>query len=260
MAGRPAFGLPRRIVTLDPMRLLILLLGTLVSLAAAEPVTVLAAASLTEALTEIGKAFELAHPPARIRVASGASSQLRLQIQQGAPAQVFASADEVQMDILVREGRIKQAHHLATNRLALLARQAGPVKTWKDLAHGGVRLVMTQASVPIGAYTDLLLDRLGEEAGAPPRFAAQVRRNVVSREAHVRQLRAKVELGEADAAVVYATDVLPPKPGLRVVPIPDSLQPRIQVTVGALEPAGDAFVAFALGPQGQAVLRRLGFR
>lgn len=253
-------GLSRRIVTLDPMRLLILLLGTLVSMAAAEPVTVLAAASLAEALAEIGKAFEGAHPQARVRVASGASSQLRLQIQQGAPAQVFASADEAQMEILIREGRIKASHRLASNRLAVLARGSGPVKQWTDLARGGVRLVMTQTSVPIGVYTEVLLERLGQVTGAPPRFAPQVRRNVVSREAHVRQLRAKVELGEADAAVVYATDLLPLKPGLRVVPVPEMLQPDIRVTLAALEPAGEAFVTFALGPQGQAILHRLGFR
>ena len=242
------------------MRLLILLIGALLPLAAGEPVTVLAAASLTEALGEVGKAFEAIHPNHPVRISFGASSQLRLQIQQGAPAQVFASADEAQMEALITLGRVKGALRLCSNRLALLARDPGPVKSWSDLAKGGVRLVVTQPPVPIGVYTEVLLESLGREPGAPQGFTIMARQNVVSRESHVRQLRSKVELGEADAALVYATDALHPKRGVRIVPLPERLQPSIHFTIAALEPDGEAFVTFATGPQGQAILQKFGFR
>lgn len=242
------------------MRLLILLIGVLLPLAAGDPVTVLAAASLTEALGEMGKAFEASHPQKTVRMSFGASTQLRLQIQQGAPAQVFASADEAQMEALLRAGRVKVSHRLGSNRLALLARDSGPVKSWGDLAQGGVRLVVTQPPVPIGIYTEALLESLGQEPGAPQGFTVRTRQNVVSREAHVRQLRAKVELGEADAAIVYASDALQPKRGIRVLPLPERLQPQIRFTIAALEPSGEAFVTFATGPRGQAILQKFGFR
>lgn len=274
------------------MRLLILLIGALLPLVAAEPITVLAAASLTEALGEVGKAFKALHPTHPVRIAFGASNQLRLQIQQGAPAQVFASADEAQMEALVKAGRVKTSRRLGSNRLALLARDPGPVKSWSDLAKGGVRLVVTQPPVPIGLYTEALLERLGREPEAPRGFSGGTRQNVVSRETHVRQLRAKVELGEADAAIVYASDALHPKRGVRIVPLPEHLQPEIHFTIAALEPdraggftrprgggfrggrsepseqavlpgalsAGEAFVNFATGPQGRAILQKYGFR
>ena len=242
------------------MRLLILLIGALLPLAAGDPVTVLAAASLTEALGAVGRAFEANHPQKTVRMAFGASSQLRLQIQQGAPAQVFASADEAQMEALLGAGRVKASHRLGSNRLALLARDSGPVKSWADLAKDGVRLVVTQPPVPIGVYTEALLGSLGREPGAPPGFAAKTRQNVVSRESHVRQLRAKVELGEAYAALVYASDALHLQRGVRLVPLPERLQPEIHFTIAALEASGEAFVAFATGPRGQAILHKFGFR
>lgn len=242
------------------MRFFAVLLGALLPLAAGEPVTVLAAASLADVLRETGRAFEARHPGTTLRFGFGASNQLRLQLQQGAPADVFASADELQLELLRREGRIRAFQPLAANRLALAVRRPGPVRAWQDLARPGVRLVMTPASVPIGLYSDQLLSRLAQEPGAPPGFLSAVRRNVRSREPNVRQLRAKVELGEADAALLYATDLVPPPPGLGTAPLPEALQPDIRLGIAALAPAGEAFVRFATGPEGRAIFQRHGFR
>jgi molybdate transport system substrate-binding protein len=134
----------------------------------------------------------------------------------------------------------------------------------KDLARDGVKFVTAQTSVPIGQYTAQMLDTASADPTYGPDFKARVEANTVSREDNVRQVVSKVQLGEADAAVVYSTDATPQvRDRLQVIQVPDPLQTLavypIAVARGGNSAGGDAFVAYVLGSEGQATLARWGF-
>jgi molybdate transport system substrate-binding protein len=229
-------------------------------------VTVFAAASLTEAFGEVKGAFEKASPAWEVRLSFGASSQLRAQIEQGAPADVFASADGEQMTPLVKTGRVSGPRVFARNRLAVVvpASNPGRIRSVKELARPGLRLVTTSVAVPIGRYTQEALGKLDRLPGYGADFTARVNRNVVSRETNVRGVLAKVELGEADGAIVYETDGRS-TPRVKVLPIPEKANvvaeyPIVVVRDGPARAGGEAFSRFVLSKAGQEVLRRYGFR
>ncbi|HEU4752501.1 MAG TPA: molybdate ABC transporter substrate-binding protein, partial [Armatimonadota bacterium] len=185
-----------------------LALAMLLPARAAGPVQVYAAASLTDAFNALRPEFERANPGTTVRFNFGASSTLRTQIEQGAPADVFASADRAQMEPLVGGKLVETPARLAGNRLVVVLPSSNPgrIASLKDLARPGMKVVATAASVPIGRYTQEVLRKLGRMPGYPAGYAAAVERNIVSREPNVRSVLAKVELGEADAAFVYETD------------------------------------------------------
>jgi molybdate transport system substrate-binding protein len=197
----------------------------------------------------------------------GASSQLTTQLAQGARADVFASADQVQMDNARKADAIAgQERVFARNRLVLIAPKDNPkqIGALEDLAKDGVKFVTAQPAVPVGQYTAQLLDK----ATADPRYGAdfksRVEANTVSKEDNVRQVVTKVLLGEADAAIVYSTDATPQvRNQLRLVQIPDLLQTLatypIAVAKGGNSTGGEAFVAYVLGAEGQAKLASYGF-
>ncbi|MEZ4471579.1 MAG: molybdate ABC transporter substrate-binding protein [bacterium] len=222
----------------------------------ASEVVVFAASSLTDAYRALGAAFEAAHPGTRVVFAFAGSQTLRLQIDQGAPADVFASADATHL-----EGPRLTGHHtVARNALVIITPLANPagVDGLADLPRAR-RVVLGTPEVPIGRYTAALLDRAAAALG--PDFRARVEAAVASREANVRLVRAKVELGEADAAIVYRTDATP---RVRVVSVPAAWQPTVALLearlVDAPHPAlADAWLAFTAAPAGQAILRAHGF-
>lgn len=230
-------------------------------------VVVFAAASLTDAFQELGRDLQLAHPGLLVTFNFGASSQLRTQLEQGARADVFASADERQMAAAVDAGVLRgPARTLARNELTIIVPMANPgqVRSLRDLERPGLRLVTADPVVPIGAYTRELLARASAEPDYGSDFQERVERNVVSREANVRQVVAKIQLGEADAAVVYSSDLTPAvREQVAAVPVPAMLNVQtaypIAEAMGANPAAGAAFVSYALSPAGQAVLRRWGF-
>ena len=229
--------------------------------------TVFAAASLTDAFKEIGVAFERANPGAQVAFNFGASSQLRAQLEQGARADVFASADQTQMEAAGRVGALAgPARVLVRNRLTIITPKGSSkgVASVKDLANEGVRIVTTQPNVPIGQYTQAMLERASADPSYGPDFKARVEQNVVSREDNVRQVLAKVQLGEADAALVYTSDVTPQlRDQLRQVAVPAPLNTLatypVAVARGANTPGGEAFVEYLLAPPGQDILARWGF-
>jgi molybdate transport system substrate-binding protein len=236
-----------------------------VSATPAEPrdVTVFAAASLREAFATLGAAFEAAHPEAHVVWSFAGSQTLRAQIEQGAPADVFASADERQMQALVAAGRVEEPRVFATNELVVVVARAraGALDTLAALP-GAARVVLGAPEVPVGAYSAQMLERAGASFGAD--FKARVEARVVSREPDVRQVLAKVALGEADAGVVSRTDALAAKDKVAVVPIPPALDVRatypVAVTRGAPAPAlARAFVELLLSPTGQRALAERGF-
>lgn len=233
----------------------------------AADLTVVAAASLTDAFKELGGAFERAHPGTKVTFSFAASSLLRTQIEQGAPADVFASADMAQMEPLVKSGKVRAVAAFARNRLVVVTPAANPgrIRRLQDLARPGLRLVITAEQVPIGRYTRAALARMSGAGGLGSDFQQKVLANVLSQEANVRALLTKVELGEADAAIVYASDAVAAGPKVRAIAIPTRFNEIAVYPIGvvtATRNAADAaaFARFVRSRPAQGTLKRYGFQ
>jgi molybdate transport system substrate-binding protein len=230
-------------------------------------VVVFAASSLTDAFKEIATEFQRLHPTARVVLSFGGSSQLATQLVNGARADVFASADQDQMTAVQRgNALVGGPQAFIQNRLMVIAPRDNPahIAALSDLARTGVKVIGAQVSVPIGAYTSTLLRSASADPAYGADFQRRVEQNVVSREDTVRQIVAKIQLGEADAAVVYTTDITPTIADQLVrIALPAELQViatyPIAVTNGHNRAGGEALVAFVQSPPAQAILLRWGF-
>lgn len=230
-------------------------------------VTVFAASSLTDAFKEIGANFET-DKGTPVTFNFGASSQLRTQLEQGASADVFASADQTQMDNARKANVINGPDvTFAKNRLVVITPKANPARIMSaaDLARPGVKFVTAAPEVPIGAYTQNMFAKMSTIDVFGPDFQERANANIVSREPNVRQVVAKVQLGEADAAVVYLTDVTPQSsPDLLTLPIPDDLNtlatyPIALVVNGPQAELAKTFIDMVTGSAGQTVLEKWRF-
>ncbi len=230
-----------------------------------QSLVVFAAASLSEAFGEIEPSFEAAHPGVHITFNFGGSQALRTQIEQGAPADVMASASPSEIDTLVAEGFIEQAapKELLTNKLVVILPAANPahVQQLQDLARPGLKLVLAAADVPVGKYARQALAEMDSVFGAG--FEARVLANVVSNEDNVKQAVAKVQLGEADAAIVYTSDAVA-APDLKQIEIPANLNVIARYEIAPLAASrnltlASEFVQYVLSPAGQKVLVKWGF-
>ncbi|MCC7362103.1 MAG: molybdate ABC transporter substrate-binding protein [Anaerolineales bacterium] len=258
----------------------VLLLGVSVPLAACVPtptatpaptgdLTVFAAASLTEAFTELGKQFEAAHPGSTVIFNFAGSNSLAQQIGQAGPADVFASANGAQLLVAIGTGRIVSGTQqtFVRNRLVVIYPNDNPggVSALPDLAQPGLKVVLAAAEVPVGQYSLDFLDKAAADAAFDPGFKEAVLANVVSYEDNVRAVLTKVALGEADAGIVYSSDVTGDgAAAVTKLDIPDSLNTLANYPIAALNdsphPAlAQAFVELVLSPEGQAVLARYGF-
>jgi molybdate transport system substrate-binding protein len=235
--------------------------------AAQTTLTVFAASSLTDAFKEIGVLFETERS-IPVTFNFGASSQLRTQLGLGAAADVFAPADQTQMDNARNDGSIAgQDATFARNRLVVITPRDNPgrVQSAADIARPGVRFVTAAPEVPIGVYTQNMFDKMSQIDVFGSDFKDRANANIVSREPNVRQVVAKVQLGEADAAVVYLTDVTPASaPDLLTIPIPDEVNtlasyPIALVSSGSETELGQAFIDLVMAPAGQAVLAKWNF-
>jgi len=211
--------------------------------------TVYAAASLTEVFPKID---------AKPRYSFGGSDQLALQIRQGAPADVFASASPKYTQLLYHDGLVRKPVTFATNKLVVIVPKSNPADLHSvyDLRRSGVKLVIGDQGVPIGSYTRQLLDALG--------IKDAVLRNVVSQETDVKGIVAKVALGEADAGFVYVTDARPVATKVQKIFLPAWAQPpiRYQVAMVGSTPrrvGARAFIRKLLSKRGRLLLRRAGF-
>jgi len=229
--------------------------------------TVFAASSLIDAFKEIGMAFE-AEKSTPVTFNFGASSQLRTQLQQGASADIFASADQAQMNNARTDGSIASADVVfAKNRLVVITPQNNPAQLMSaaDLARPGFKFVTAAPEVPIGVYTQNMFDKMSAIDVFGTDFKDRANANIVSREPNVRQVVAKVQLGEADAAVVYLSDVTPTSaPDLLTIPIPDDLNtlasyPIALVTNGSQAEIGQAFIDMVMSAAGQGILKKWNF-
>jgi len=223
--------------------------------------TVFAAASLTEAFSEMATAFEAIHPGVDVALNFAGSNTLRAQIEQGAQVDVFASANTKEMDSLVEIGLVNMDKKIVflTNRSVVITPENNPagLATLEELARPNLKLVLAAQEVPVGRYARLMLDNFG--AG----FKAKVLANVVSNETTVKQVVAKIQLGEADAGIVYASDAVA-APKLPVIEIPAEWNVLAEYPIATLKNAhhrelADEFVAFVLSPDGQAILMKWGF-
>jgi len=219
-------------------------------------VTVFAAASLTDAFEAIGEAFEETNPDVDVTFSFASSSGLVGQIIEGAPADVFAPADVASMDQLVEaEANRDDPRVFATNSLAIIVEAGNPlgITGVEDLAADSDLIVVSCApGVPIGAYTQEVFANAGVEV------------EIDSFEENVRAVSAKVQLGEADAGVVYATDVAAAGDAALGVAIPDDINVVAEYPIVTTAEAGNpdaaaGFVAFVLSDEGQAVLAEFGF-
>lgn len=217
-------------------------------------ITVFAAASLTDAFADVADAFESANGGASVELSFAASSGLREQILDGAPADVFASADPPNMEELVRAGEVEAPEVFATNRLQIVVPAGNPagVTGLADLARSELLVGLCAEEVPCGD--------LAREAFA----AAGVSPAADTSEADVRALLTKVEAGELDAGLVYVTDVLSAGDQVEGIDVPADADVVSRYPIGTVTSSGsrelaDAFVAFVLGEQGQAILEQHGF-
>ncbi|MBA2332023.1 MAG: molybdate ABC transporter substrate-binding protein [Actinobacteria bacterium] len=233
------------------LALLLLLLGGVgwANAKADDPVTVYAAASLTEPLPRVA-------PSARFQFAG--SNQLALQISQGAPADVFASASPLYTQQLHREGLVERPRTFATNSLVLAVPRLNParIRSVYDLTkRPKLKLVVAGAKVPVGLYTREVLRRLA---------LLRVLRKAVSQEPDVKGIVGKLALGEADAGFVYATDVRAAGGRLVAIPLPRRSQPTIRYEVAVVKSSKNRAGAFELiadllGADGRRELARTGF-
>ncbi|HET9457807.1 MAG TPA: molybdate ABC transporter substrate-binding protein [Candidatus Limnocylindrales bacterium] len=226
---------------------------------------VFAAASLREPVEAAGAGYEARHRGLVVRVAYASSTALRVQIEEGAPADLFLSADLANADRLEAAGLTAGSPvPFAGNRLAIVV-PAGRelVRAPRDLAADGVAVIAAGEGVPITAYAGQLVGRLATLPGYPGDFAARYAANVVSREDDVAAVVAKIGLGEGDAAIVYATDVAR-TPGVETIPLPAGVEivatyagVVVRDSPGAAE--GRAFLEWLAGPDGRAAFGAAGF-
>jgi molybdate transport system substrate-binding protein len=229
-----------------------------------ETLTVFAAASLTDAFTELAEGFESDNPAVRVRFNFAGSPVLVTQLEHGAEADLLATADQDNMDAALARGVVADAGMaFARNRLAIIvpASNPGGVSSARDLAKDALKLVLAQASVPAGRYARQMLEN--PEFGGS--FASDVLDNVVSEEPNVKAVVTKVQLGEADAGIVYVTDVTRDLAGeVEAIDLPEEFNViatyPVAVTRGAKQPdLASAFIAYALAEAGQATLEEYGF-
>jgi molybdate transport system substrate-binding protein len=229
--------------------------------------TVFAAASLSGAFTELGPIVEHSRPGLSIRFNFAGSQQLAAQLELGAPADVFASADERWMRRAVeRRLVVGEPVVFARNRLVVIVPRVNPgrIERLQDLARPGVKLVLAADVVPAGRYARQALARLGEAPGFPAGYARRALANVVSDEENVKAVVARVQLGEADAGLAYRSDVTPAVAArVRVLEIPGNCNVIAEYPIAILAAADDttdarAFIRASLGPKGRRVLERHG--
>jgi molybdate transport system substrate-binding protein len=235
---------------------------------ATSTLTVYAAASLTDAFNELGRTFETGHPGVTVQFNFAGSQQLVSQLEQGATADVFASADQRWMSHAAEKGLVEgDATIFAGNRLVVIVPRTNPARigSLQDLARRGTKVVMAAEVVPAGTYSREALKNLAGAPGFPPEYDRRVLANVVSQEENVKGVVAKVQLGEADAGLVYRSDVTPAVSRfVRVFEIADPYNVvasyPIAVLKGAQNPqAARQFVDLVSSEEGQRVLGKHGF-
>src|SRR5918997_4431012 len=231
----------------------------------ASALTVYAASSLTEAFGELKTDFEEENPGTGVQLNFAGSSTLLTQLKQGAPADVFASADEAKMDDAVSDGLAEAPQTFARNRLTVILPAGNPagIASYRDLAKPGITLVLAQDGVPVAQYAKESLTKANAVYGSD--FSERVLSNVLSREADVKAAANRVAVGDADATIVYTSDATPElRERVETVEIPEELNVVATYPITVLEEArspelAQQWVDLVLSDEGQRVLESYGF-
>ena len=230
--------------------------------------TVFAAASLTNAFSEIGTNFSSIHPDVRVVYNFAGSNQLAAQIGEGAPVDIFASANGTQMNVAIEAGRIISGTQrtFVRNRLVVVTPRDNPagLSSLQDLATPGVKIIFAAAAVPVGEYSLAFLDKAEADGSLGTGYKEAVIANLVSYEENVRAVLTKVSLDEADAGIVYTSDVGAAADEVVQIEIPDNLNTIANYPIAPLHDTpnremAQQFVDFVLSPAGQEVLAKYGF-
>ncbi|MCB8979959.1 MAG: molybdate ABC transporter substrate-binding protein [Ardenticatenaceae bacterium] len=231
--------------------------------AAPQKITIFAAASLTDAFNELAEAFEAQNEGVQVVLNFAGSSQLAAQLSEGATADLFAPANKMQMQAVVDAGRIVAGSErlFVSNRLTVIVPADNPagITALEDLVQPGVQLILAVDGVPVRQYTDEIV------ATFPAEFQAAFYANLVSEEDNVRQVAAKIALGEADAGIVYTSDVTPDLTNqVQQIAIPEAQNvvatyPIAPLTDAPAPALAQSFIDFVLSNEGQAILAHWGF-
>ncbi len=234
---------------------------------AATTLQVFAAASLKSSFTEIQTKYKQAHPNIKIIYNFAGSQALVQQITQGAPADIFASADQNNMKKVSDAGLALSPQNFADNTLAIIIPTSNPahLSTLKDLGNKGVKIDVAASTVPVGSYTLQVLDKTGKSSDYGPTYESAVKKNFISQEDNDTAIVQKVELGEADAGFVYTSDVTAAAASkVKSISIPAALNIIAQYPITVLKNSksvsdAQAFVQYILSPDGQAILTKYRF-
>jgi molybdate transport system substrate-binding protein len=238
------------------------------SISQPDTLTIFAAASLTEAFSEIATTFETQNPEVKVQLNFAGSQTLRLQIEQGAQADVFASANQLHIDALRDAQLVDEPRIFVHNQLVVVMPADNPasIKTLEDLAKPGLKLILAGNTVPAGRYARQILKSLNYHPDLQPDFSQHVLQNLVSEEDTVKSVVAKIQLGEADAGIAYVSDITPAvADDIITLPIPLEYNvvanyPIAAVTDTEQSDLAQSFIEFALSPQGQAILADHNFK
>lgn len=228
---------------------------------------IFAAASLTESFKEIGTAYHAAHPNVTLKFNFAGSQILEQQIANGASADIFASADQANMQKATAANLVKTSQVFARNKIVVIVPASNPahINTLKDLANKGIKLVMAAKTVPVGKYGLQVLDNLAASPDYGASYKSAVLANVVSQEDNVKAVVQKVQLNEADAGIVYLTDVTPTIISkVHEIIIPDNVNviatyPIATVSASTHASTAQDVIQYILSSSGQATLQKYHF-
>jgi len=230
---------------------------------------VFTAASLVAPFNEIGENYEELNPEVEILFNVAGSQQLAHQIAQGAPCDIFASADQSKMEAVVQSGRIdpNNTRVFTHNRLVVIfpAENLADIQNLNDLAQPGLKLVLAAESVPVGNYSQKFLAKASQNPSFGQNFQQNVLTNVVSYEANVKAVLSKILLGEADAGIVYTSDITAQNINqLGIIPIPEELNITADYFIAQLNDSHHPetaleFINYVISSDGQEVLSKHGF-
>lgn len=228
---------------------------------------IFAAASLTKAFNAIETAYHQSHSNISFKPVYDSSATLEQQIASGAPADIFASADTANMQKATQAGLANTSQIFARNRLVVILPASNPahITSLKDLARSGVKVVLAAATVPVGKYARQALDNMAKSSDYGPSYEAAVLKNVVSNEANDAAIVQKVQVGEADAGIVYVSDInSSTAASFTSVTIPDNFNVIAEYPIATIKASphvseDQAFIQFVLSPSGQGILKQFNF-